>query len=147
MTRVGSTLVLSSALLMGACGIGEQAQERCLFIDETALSPLLGDVVVERLEVGDLEICEWRSDSSGDVVMVQLETVPDPSLFIQHSVEATDPGRVRWLDQAAGSVLFEDEAVLGRHGNQVVLITGTVATDELVPVLEATLAGLADDEA
>ena len=38
--------------------------------------------------------------------------------------------------------MFEDEAVLGRTGDQVALITGTVPTEELVDVLATTLDAL-----
>ena len=76
-------------------------------------------------------------------MVIRVETVPDAQIFVEHAIEATaDPSRVQDLDLGEGAVMFEDEAVLGRTGDQVTLITGTVPTEELVDVLATTLDAL-----
>jgi len=131
-------VLLSIAVLSAACSTDSSAT--CAFASANAIEAILGDTDVEILSMERLDECIFTTvDAPGEQIAVRIETVPDAQVFVEHAIEATDPGRVRTLDLGEGSVLFEDEAVLGRMGDRVALITGTVETEQLVDVLSTTL--------
>lgn len=98
-------------------------------------------MTAEPLQVDDqLDECQWRAAGvPGAEVVLRVETVPEPAVFVEHSIEATAPDRVRTLDLADEAVLFEDEALLARLDNQVFLVTGSTDMNTLIPTLEAAV--------
>ncbi len=133
------------ALTLSACATQDSTALLCETAIEPAINAILGDSELEIFSVERLEECEWTSEESPEEsILVQLEDVPDGELFIQHAIEATDPALVQPLEE--GSVMFTNEAVIGSHGNRVALVSATVDTELLVPVLEAALDGLASAE-
>ena len=136
------TALLVVALVLSGCGVFSPAT--CDFTANDQIESILGEVELETFNVERLDECTFTSvDDPGQEVVIRVETVPDAQIFVEHAIEATvDPSRVQDLDLGEGAVMFEDEAVLGRTGDQVALITGTVPTEELVDVLAATLDAL-----
>lgn len=135
----GGLILLS--LLAAACSA---ASASCDFVSTQAITSVLGENSVETFSFERLDECVFSSEADPDQrIEVRVETVPDAQIFIEHAIEATDPSRVETLDNLGeGAVLFQDEAVLGRIDNLAVLVTGTVATEELVPVLDEALVSL-----
>jgi len=126
------------AIIAASCS--SDSSTACAFAASDVVESILGDTTVETLSVERLDECIFTAvDAPDQEIAVRIETVPDAQIFLEHAIEGTDPGRVQTLDLGEGSVLFEDEAVLGRMGDRVALITGTVPTDELVEVLSTTL--------
>lgn len=134
--------LLAVTLVLSGCGVFSSAT--CDFAAAGQIESILGEVELETFNVERLDECTFTSvDNPGQQVVIRVETVPDAQIFVEHAIEATaDPSRVQDLDFGEGAVMFEDEAVLGRTGDQVALITGTVPTEELVDVLAATLDAL-----
>ncbi len=139
--RVG---LLTLALLGSACGFESSSASFCEGLVDDEVRSLLGDTELETFSVEPLQECVWTSSSAPDQSLtVRIEDVPDGSLFVEHAIEATNASRVQLLDVGEQSVLFVDEAVLGRTGDRVALITATVDVELLVPLLEQTLESLA----
>ena len=140
-------IALSLAVMVSGCGVLSSAS--CDFASTELIEGVMEtEVEVETFAVERLDECVFTSvDDPTQTVEIRVETVPDPQIFIEHAIEGTaDPSRVQDLGLGEGAVLFEDEAVLGRTGDQVALITGTVPTEELVDVLSTTLDLLAPTE-
>ena len=141
-------LALAASLIAAACSTQDVAQLRCQLPDDSPITDLLGEAELETFSVDRLDECVWTSQSTpADTITVRIEDAPDGALFIEHAIEATSSDRVVPLDisneaLSGDAVLFEDEAVLGRSGNQIALITSSMDTNLLVPVLEASLARL-----
>ena len=138
--RVAGLLALVS-LLAAACSASTSA---CDFVSTHAIESILGEIAVETFSFEQLDECVFSSEADPSRrIELRIESVPDAQIFVEHAIEATDPNRVQTLDDLGdGAVLFEDEAVLGRIDNLAVLITGTVDTQDLIPVLTETLDGL-----
>ena len=133
-----SALALTAALVSSGCALLPSAS--CAFASAEEIESLLGETELEVFSVETLDECVFISvDAPDQRIEVRVETVQDTQIFLEHAVEATSPDRVQPLDIGEGGVLFEEEAVLGRSGNEVVLITGTTPTDALIPVLETAL--------
>ncbi len=148
MKRMALNLLVSSAVLVAAgCSSGApdelSTEELCNRFGAAAVEAILGETKLETFTVDQLDECVWTSASSlEDSITLRIEDVPDGQLFVDHAIEATPPERVKPLDLGDGAVLFTDEAVLGRRGDRVVLITGTLDTQRLVPVLEQAVGQL-----
>lgn len=130
------------ATVFTGCGLGSASESasECGFVSDADIDELLGEATMEYFMVATLEECVFTSNADPTLrIDVRVEVVPDAELFVEHAIEATDPDRVQPLQLGDGAVLFEDEAVLGRTSDQVVLVTGTIPTDELVAVLSTTL--------
>ena len=131
--------LVAVSLVVTGCGVLSSAT--CDFAADDQIESILGETELETFNVERLDECTFTSvDDPSQQVVVRVETVPDAQIFVEHAIEATvDPSRVQDLDLGEGAVMFEGEAVLGRTGDQVALITGTVPTEELVDVLAITL--------
>ena len=131
--------LVAVSLVVTGCGVLSSAT--CDFAADDQIESILGETELETFNVERLDECTFTSvDDPSQQVVVRVETVPDAQIFVEHAIEATaDPSRVQDLGLGEGAVMFEDEAVLGRTGDQVALITGTVPTEELVDVLAITL--------
>ena len=128
-----------SIIAMG-CSTQDPATLRCEPADDSAISDLLGEVDLETFSIDRLDECVWTSqDTPAETITIRIEDAPDGALFIEHAIEATSLDRVMPLDLPGDAVLFEDEAVLGRSGNQIALVTSSIDTSLLVPVLIASL--------
>ena len=139
--RVG---LVTLALLGSACGSESSSAFVCEGLVDDEVRSILGDTELETFSVEPLQECVWTSSSAPDQSLtVRIEDVPDGSLFVEHAIESTNSSRVQLLDVGEQSVLFVDEAVLGRTGDRVALITATVDVELLVPLLEQTLESLA----
>ncbi len=135
--RITSALLLV-ALVSSGCGVLSSAT--CDFAAADQIEAILGETDLETFSVESLDECVFTStDDPTQQIEIRVETVPDPQIFIEHAVEGTLPGRVQTLDLGEGAFLFEDEAVLGRSGNQVALITSNIPTEQLIDVLSTTL--------
>lgn len=142
---------VATALLVAGCGSGGSTSSAssllsmCQQIGQDEVAAIIGDTDLETFSIDRLDECVWTSTShAGRSITLRIEDAPSGPLFIEHAIEATDPERVQPLDIGADAVLFVDEAVLGRIGDQVVLVTGELATEQLVPTLEAALSLLSD---
>lgn len=145
-TRTIRRLLVGFGLLVitTSCADSTIAADRidaCDAIPEDIVREVIGDAEARPFAVDPLHECVWTATDAE--LVVRLELVPDAKLFVDHSQEGIDPARIHPLDLGDDAVLFEDEAVLGRQGDRISLVTGTVETNELVPVLEASLAYLA----
>lgn len=144
MTLRATTALLFVALVGSGCALVSTAS--CDFANTDQIEALLGENDLETLSVEGLDECVFTSvDDPAQQIEIRIETVPDPQIFFEHAVEATDPSRVQTFDLDAddsgfsNAILFEDEAVLGRNENQIALITSTIPTEQLVDVLSTTL--------
>lgn len=130
--------VLAGACVLSGCALLPSAS--CAFAADEEVEAILGEAELETFAVESLDECVFTSvDAPDQSIEVRVETVQDTQIFVEHAVEATSPDRVQFLDIGEGSVLFEGEGVLGRTGNQVILITGTPPADALVPLLQTSL--------
>lgn len=145
-------LAFALAATLAGCSNTESASnlnvgsiDACEAVPTSTISELIGDnPTAESFVVERLAECVWTNNA--DDVTVRIERVPDSVLFVEHAIEATDPARVRPIDVGGGAVLFEDEAVLGRIDDQVALVTGSVETEALTPVLDAVLVYLEQEQ-
>ncbi len=138
-----ATVTATLALVAVGCSSTENEQALCQRLGGDAVESLLGDTELETFSVEQLNECVWTSLSAADEsITLHLESVPDGQLFVDHAIEATPSDRVEPLDIGDGSVLFTDEAVLGRDDDQIVLLTATIDTDQLVTVLKQALSEL-----
>lgn len=135
--RPFAAIALISVVVAG-CSFG--ANPGCTFADSGDIESLIGEWELSRFNVDSLDECVFTSVDDPDLqIELRLERVPDAQIFVEHAIEAADPGRITMLDIGEGAVLFEDEGVLGRIGSQVVLVNGTVPTEDLVDVLSSSL--------
>ena len=84
--------------------------------------------------------------SPGESITLRLESVPDGQLLVEHAIESTPSERFEPLDVGDDSVLFVEEAVLGRVGDRIALVTATVDAVRLVSILEHALRELREAE-
>lgn len=127
--------------LVSACSpTPATALDICDAVPESDITALIGEAESVAFALDPLAECRWVSiDDPTQEVVVRIETVPDAELFFEHSIEGTDPDRVQRVDLAEGAAILDDEAALARVDDQIVLITGTVDTEQLVPLLEASV--------
>ena len=136
---------------MGGCGsstsgdrlTGEAADSHlaCESVRASVIENIIGPSSSQAFEEPPMSECTWRSE--GGSITVRIEIVPDPRLFIEHAIESTDPTRVAGIDAVSpGAVEFAGEALLGAHGDRIVLVEGSAPTSQLRPVLSAAVASL-----
>lgn len=140
MSRI-SLVFVAVAVIATSCGAQDATAEFCEGAGGDVVASTLGQVELQTFSIERLDECVWTSvDDPDESVTVRIEDVPDGALFVEHAIEATpDDDRVQRLDFGEDSVMFVDEAVLGRVGDRIALVTGTVSTEELLPLLEQTL--------
>lgn len=123
---------------------GAGALSVCDLVGTELIESIVGPATPEPFDLPPLFECSWTGEA--EVVSVRVEVVPDGRLFVDHAVEATDPGRVTLLEgDLDGGVLFADEAVVVATGNVVVLVDGSVPTSQLIPLAAAAKAALPAD--
>ena len=143
---IGRTMLAAAAALglLASCSGDIEAASLCEAVEDAAVDRVLGDSQLETFSVDPLDECVWTSNESPEQsVTLRIERVPDAALFVEHAIEATDPDRVERLGLGEESVMFFGEALLGRHGDRVALVTSTLDVDLLVPVLAEALVQLA----
>ena len=143
--RIGAAAI-ALAMLASACSSSSESATACDAVPTSIAAELLGsDVVAEPFQLDQLDECVWRSPENPESEMVlRVEVVPEPETFVEHSIEATTPERVRTLELGDQAVLFEDEALLARLDDRVFLVTGTPAMNDLIPVLESAVDAFAN---
>lgn len=138
--------LIALAVVTAACGSDDPAisapLDACEAVPTQMIDELIGEADAQAFAVERLAECRWLTEDGDEEIALRFEAVPDAEIFVDHAIEATDPARVETLSVGDAAVLFEDEAVLARYGDSVALVTGSVETENLIDVLQASIAYL-----
>ena len=127
-----------------SCGADTSWPLACDAVPAELVQQLIGPATSESFEVETLSECRWTGVD--DELVLRMEEVPDAALFIQHTIDGTDPERVGRVPVGEGGVLLEGEAALARQGRYVAMATTSGRSmDDLVPVLDAAVLYLRRD--
>ena len=135
-------LLAVTVLIAGSCASasdssnGSSAAPACALVGDDLIQSLIGPAQAQEFELAPLSECTWTSNDG--VITLRVETVPDTTLFVEHAVESTHPDRVTRLSgDLAGGVVFADEAVVVTATDVVVMVDGSVPTEQLTPIAAA----------
>lgn len=136
-------LLAIAAVLLAACGHAESAATLtsdgpCELVADSSIQAAIGSASAELFIEDTLSECTWSGP--GGTVALRAQSVPDPALFVEHSIDDVAPERVLMLDELGQhAVLFTDEAALGTTRIGIVLITGSIPDSQLVSLLDEAL--------
>ena len=155
--RLSTPLFLVIGVLVASCGgrsdpNGSSAPAACDAVPVEVVEAIIGPADAVAYDIDQLSECRWSAAAANEAeIILRIETPADPTLFVEHSIEATPPDRVELVNVGEQGVVFAGEAALTRQGEHIVMVTSEetatsepVETSELVPVLAAAVEYLDD---
>lgn len=115
--------------------------DACDLVDSAVVESLVGEVSGRTYTIERFSECRWAGASTE--VILSIEEVADPELYLDHSIEGSDPEDVEELAMGQRTVLFRGEALVAKHDGYIVMVTSSTPDPESFnSVLSAALRSL-----